>query len=71
MSERKIKMKKGNVCRTDIPCKCGEQSIIITSSHVGYMGSRPCSEDYGECPGCGEKFWSNEIDERFSETQDE
>lgn len=52
---------------TDISCECGETKLIIESGHVGYMGSMPCSEDYGVCPKCGKQIWNQEINKRFKE----
>lgn len=51
--------------KTDIPCKCGEYNLIITTGFVGYMGDAPCVEDYGECPKCGKKLNQFEINKRY------
>uniref|UniRef100_A0A6M3K2E0 Uncharacterized protein n=1 Tax=viral metagenome TaxID=1070528 RepID=A0A6M3K2E0_9ZZZZ len=51
--------------KTDYPCECGCKKLNITSGFVGYMGSKPCYEDYGKCPECGKTLSGNEIDKRF------
>ena len=56
-----------SVYKTDIPCDCGEYDLIITSDHVGFMGSAPVSEDWGKCPKCDKEFKQHEINKRFKE----
>jgi len=56
-----------NTYRTDIPCECGEYNLEITSGFVGFMGSKPCSEDSGKCPNCGKQLYQHDINKRFKE----
>lgn len=52
---------------TDIPCKCGEYDLEIETDFVGYMGDRPCYEDYGKCPNCKKTLYNQDINKRFKE----
>lgn len=52
---------------TDYPCECGCNEIKITQGFVGYMGSKPCYEVYGDCPECGRSYNNSKLDERFED----
>ena len=54
------------IIKTDISCECGEYKLKITSGFVGYMGSKPCYSDTGECVKCGNIIHDNEINKRFN-----
>ena len=56
-----------SIYKTGIPCECGEINLIITSGFVGFMGDKPCYEDYGECPSCKKSLNQGEINARFEE----
>jgi hypothetical protein len=54
-----------DICETDIPCICGETKLIIETGFVGFIGNKPCYEDYGECPSCGMKLNQSNINKRY------
>lgn len=54
---------------TDNPCECGNKELEIESGFVGYMGDRPCYEDYATCTKCGKQYNNQKINQFFNEPE--
>ena len=46
--------------KTETPCECGSFDLEIE-----HGGSKPAYDQRGECPSCGKRFNSSQINKQF------